>query len=139
MKIIGKWNRAAYLDEVLPLAGASHADVVRYGIDIPMRYAECYATLADGRNVRLRNSRNFLGWSDSHLSRRLLFRSGGRHIVLDANARRRAACNLGATEKFIACDGSLLTLGPRNRGRVADRAQRLDLSVLRGAVFMPST
>ena len=39
------------LDQRLPLRNASHADVEHYGVDIPMRYSECYAKLKDGRIV----------------------------------------------------------------------------------------
>ena len=66
------------LDRILPLRNASHSDVEHYGVDIPMRYSECYARLIDGRVVRLRNSRQFVGWAGMNGSRRLLFADGNR-------------------------------------------------------------
>jgi len=55
-------RRAAFLDRAIPLNGASHADVVEYSVDTPMRYTECFARLADGRDVRFKDSRQFLAW-----------------------------------------------------------------------------
>ena len=49
-------TKTGFLDRMLPLNGASHAEAVDYAIVIPMRYAECVAILADGRQVRLREA-----------------------------------------------------------------------------------
>ena len=46
-------NTTKILDSLIPLRNASHADVVEYRVEIPMRYAECYAILTDGRRARL--------------------------------------------------------------------------------------
>mgnify|MGYP001824429162 FL=1 len=56
------------LDDAIPLQGASHADVCEYVVEIPMRYAECFALLNDGRKVGLKNPRQFVGWSRHDLS-----------------------------------------------------------------------
>ena len=53
---------AQYLDNLVPLNGASHGDVIDYTVTIPMRYAEVRARLANGSTARLANSRQFLGW-----------------------------------------------------------------------------
>lgn len=75
-----------YLDGVIPLNGVSHADVVRYDVDIPMRYAECYATLANGRKARMLDSSQFIGWSEDNGERAYIFRSGRRRIEIRTNA-----------------------------------------------------
>jgi len=106
-----KQNRmAAYLDQAVPLKGASHADVVSYAVDIPMRYAECYAVLANGNRVRLQNARQFMGWSGPEGERTLLFRNNGRRIVIDTCPEResRRSGHLDGVRKFIARDGGLL-------------------------------
>lgn len=77
------------LDRLIPLAAGSHADVVRYGIDIPMRYAECYAELADGSVTRLRHRGQLLGWSGPAHRLRLWLKAGDRAIRIRTNARRR--------------------------------------------------
>ena len=99
-------ERAEILDKEIPLKGASHADVVGYGIDIPLRYTECFARLADGSKVRFRNRRQFVGWSGDEESRSFLFQNGSRRPVIDAPgiAEQRR------TRKFIARDGSLMYL-----------------------------
>jgi hypothetical protein len=113
------------LDEAIPLQGASHADAVEYLVEIPMRYAECFALLADGRKVALRNPRRFVGWSAHDRDRSLLFRSHGKHyevaveaalrgqspgcirtVFLESRSERRSSL----ARKFIGIDGDLVIL-----------------------------
>lgn len=113
------------LDEAIPLDGASHADVVEYSVEIPMRYAECFALLQDGRKVGLRHPRRFKGWSQHSRNRSLLFRSNGKHfevaveerlrgkapgcireVFLEARSERRSSL----ARKFIGVDGDLMIL-----------------------------
>ena len=54
---------AAFLDQSVPLRGASHAEVTRYSVEVPMRYSECFAILTDGTKVPLANKRQFLAWA----------------------------------------------------------------------------
>ena len=74
-----------YLDRVIPLDGASHAEVLKYTVEIPMRYAICFAILADGRKVKLRDYRKFLGWSGWGKQRSYLFRSDDQYIEVRTN------------------------------------------------------
>jgi len=71
------------LDDLIPLRDASHTDVVEYSVEVPYRYAECYALLQDGRKVSLLEPRKFVGWSSHKPSRTLLFRVNGAHLELD--------------------------------------------------------
>ena len=118
-------NTARILDELIPLRGASHADVVEYLVEIPMRYAECHALLADGRKVRLVDSRKFLGWSSHDSRRSLLFHNNDitLEVEVDNEAAQKdkstvrsinlqAAIRNGASrvKKFIGIDGGLLIL-----------------------------
>lgn len=73
-------EKAAYLDRVIPLDGASHFEVENYTIEIPMRYANCFAILTDGRKVRLKDNRQFVGWSGWERKRSYLFRRDGQYI-----------------------------------------------------------
>ncbi len=94
---------------MLPLREASHAQVEHYGVDIPMRYSECYAKLVDGRIVRLRNSRQFIGWTGMNGSRCLLFADGDQQIELRRSVDRGFEINKPERGcKFVARDGSLL-------------------------------
>jgi len=118
-------NTARILDSLIPLRDVSHADVVEYRIDIPMRYAECYAVMADGSKVRFANPRKFLGWSSRDARRSLLFRNND--ITLEVEIDNRAAEKANSTvrsinlqaamrqganriKKFIGIDGDQLIL-----------------------------
>ena len=76
-------DAVSLLDDLIPLRGASHNDVLEYSVEIPFRYAECYALLQDGRKVSLVEPRKFVGWSSYNPSRTLLFRVNGAHLELD--------------------------------------------------------
>ena len=118
-------DMVSLLDEAIPLKGASHADVLEYSVEIPMRYAECFALLADGRKVGLQDPRKFKGWSQHSPNRSLLFRSNGKHfevaveerlrgkapgcireVYLEARSERRSSL----ARKFIGVDGDLVIL-----------------------------
>ena len=114
-------SKVDLLDNAIPLQSSSHADVVEYCVEAPMRYAECVALLTDGRKVRLRNPCQFVGWSGDSL----LFNSNGQHIemAVDSDSDRRAAPAIrvvfheDASErrksfarKFIGIDGDLVNL-----------------------------
>src|SRR5210317_1531778 len=81
-------NTARILAELIPLKHGSHADVVEYRVEIPMRYAECHAILADGSRVAFRNPRRFLGWSSHDARRSLRFRNNDitLEVEVDNNA-----------------------------------------------------
>ena len=118
-------NMVGVLDDAIPLQGASHADVVEYVVETPMRYAECFALLSDGRKVGLQDPRGFVGWSRHDRDRSLLFRSRGKHyevvveasllgqvpgcirqVFLEAGSERRSSL----ARKFIGIDGNLVVL-----------------------------
>jgi len=130
----GENRRAIFLDRTIPLDGASHAEVVEYSVDVPLRYAQCFARLADGRTVRLRDASQFLAWSGWEGKRSFLFQSGRRRIEIQTDARDRigniqsgnvfgviswlflmigmndAPVYNHAARKFIARDGSQLVI-----------------------------
>lgn len=114
------------LDQAIPLqGGASHADVLEYSVEIPMRYAECVATLKDGRKVGLKQPGKFEGWSSHEPRRSLLFRYGDAHLEIEVGRRAAtpgpgnirnvtkldsASRQLTAVRKFIGIDGALVLL-----------------------------
>jgi malate synthase len=74
-----------FLDRIIPLDGASHADVVSYSVEIPTRYASCFAILLDGSKARLKDSSKFIGWSGWGVQRSYLFRDNDLHIELQTD------------------------------------------------------
>ena len=103
-----------YLDHVIPLKDASHADAVGYTIEIPMRYAECFAVLRDGRKVPLADRRRFIGWSGEPGKRSFLFRKNLLHIELRTDngltgsaqgpGRRRHRPRIGRAHRWLRRD-----------------------------------
>ena len=113
------------LDRMIPLKGASHADVVEYSVEIPMRYAEFVAVLKDGRKIGLQDPGAFAGWSSHSPRRSLLFRYGESHLEIEVGRRQAtqapgnirnvilleaAKRQLTAVRKFIGIDGALVLL-----------------------------
>lgn len=101
---------AAHLDAKLPLAGASHADVERYFIETPMRYTQCFARLADGRIVRFRDSRQFVGWSGDEQERSYLFSCTDCRVVINTVENGYQIEDPGratGVRKFVGRDGAL--------------------------------
>jgi hypothetical protein len=82
-----------FLDRILPLESASHADAVSYTVEIPTRYAKCFAILKDGRKVELRNCRLFVGWLGWNHKRSFLFRTHGLQIEIQTDAEHPACRN----------------------------------------------
>ena len=82
---------SSLLDRFIPLRNASHSDVLRYSIEIPMRYCECSAVLADGRTASLLNPRACVGWSCRGRDRFYLFRSGDGLVELRSHAEQDSA------------------------------------------------
>lgn len=129
-----------FLDRILPLERASHADVVAYTVEIPTRYAKCFAVLKDGSKVALRNCRLFVGWLGWNHKRSFLFRTNGLQVEIQTDTDHPACRNAPGKvlqviaeahndasageyastagqqlpRKFIAIDGSQIVLAGRH-------------------------
>jgi hypothetical protein len=102
--------RARFLDLALPLAGASHAQVVNYGVHTPMRYTECFAVLEDGRRVPFRDRGQFVAWARDGNEKCFLFRGRYGRLELRVPGSRRTHLSLSraGTRKFVLRDGARL-------------------------------
>ena len=78
-----------FLDRIIPLEDASHANVVRYTVEIPTRYARCFAEMTDGHKVPFVKLRKFIGWSGRANKRSFLFRNHGLHIEIQTDSEHR--------------------------------------------------
>ena len=128
-------GHANLLDKIIPLRGASHADVVEYATDSPMRYTECFARLADGREVRFRNPRHFTGWAESSNTLTLLFTGSDRHVELSIDRSGARGVNTvthwrisdkkpnGHARYFFGKDGSQIVLELADRLSVVPTRQ----------------
>jgi hypothetical protein len=136
-----------FLDRVIPRDGASHAEVERYTVESPMRYATCFAVLANGKKVGLKNRRKFLGWSGWQAKRSYLFKSGELLIEVRTNpdklslrgvpgyicevtlrdpvpadqfARANGKARKAEIRKFIARDGDQILLSAKPRIKLSE-------------------
>ena len=124
---------ASFLDSNIPLRNASHADVVSYSVETVWRKAECIATLANGRKVKLHDTWQFIGYTGHDPVRFLLFQCSDRHIEVQIDTRRAVVAvgrnqRAGAFRDWIErCWGPLATSflnelgGQPMQARAADR------------------
>jgi len=96
---------AKYLDEIAPLQGASHSEVVDYSVTVPFFYAELRARLANGRWARLADASQFLGWFGYGPNPTLLLDCGGQRVAVDTGTGSSPA-----QDTFIARDGGQIPL-----------------------------
>ena len=105
MTRVERKQAAKFLDEVIPLLGASHTEVIDYLVSVPMRYAEVKARLANGRTARLANAKQFLGWRGYGSNPTMLFACGDRRVVVDTGRQQDLS-----NDTFIARDGGEVAL-----------------------------
>ncbi len=79
---------ASFLDSNIPLKDASHTDVVSYSVETIWHKAECIATLACGRRVKLHDAWQFIGYTGHNPARFMLFLCSGRHVEVQIDTRR---------------------------------------------------
>lgn len=102
--------RARFLDLALPLAGASHAQVVDYDVHTPLRYTECFAILEDGRRVPFRERGQFVAWARDGNDKSFLFhgRYGRLELRVPGSRRTRLPQSRAGTRQFVLRDGARL-------------------------------
>lgn len=114
-------RHSTFLDAAVPLRAGSHKDVVRYIVEIPMRFAECFALLKDGRKVPLANKRSFVAWSGRDSQRSLMFEAHGLRIetVIDPSDREAGSAPgyVASIDIQPAGSGTTASRPPRNRQR----------------------
>lgn len=121
------------LDSILPLSSGSHSSVVEYVVEIPTRYAKCFARLDDGRKVGLRDTRQFTGWSGWQRRRSLLFVAGGLRIEVRTDPDDPAGCDAPGNicGLYIESDGSKSSMSrvTANNSSDADKPSASQLRV----------
>ena len=128
------------LDRLIPLVSASHSEVTRLGIDIPTRYAECFAITSRGETARLRNRRQLLGWSMGAQKRDYFFTCDEKVIRIRTDSSRlRQVRRADLWDAFAVCealsgkDPKVAALGPDVNKLVAPDGSLLFISQLQPA------
>ncbi len=101
---------AAYLDEAFPLAGASHADVVKYSVDRIEGQAQLSMETAGGKAAHLADKNAFAGYASDGEKLRILLVHNGLHmeLVIDRGDRIGKAHNAGLVD--IVVEAALSTI-----------------------------
>ncbi|MEM9208706.1 MAG: malate synthase G [Pseudomonadota bacterium] len=73
---------AAFLDQALPLADGSHADVTRYAIELRRGDAMVSMRLSDGTQTGLKHPGQFVGSAQRVNQQVILFRNNGLHVEI---------------------------------------------------------
>ena len=71
-----------FIDKVIPIKNASHSEVNNYFVEFYNDEYVLNAILKDGGKSQLKNSQQFIGWSDKDKSQSLLFKNNNLHIEL---------------------------------------------------------
>jgi len=71
-----------FLDKAIPIKNAKYADIDTYFIDHSQDEGILNFILTDGTNVHLKNSSQFIGWSQKQNTQTLLFKNNNLHIEL---------------------------------------------------------
>jgi len=99
-----------FLDRTIPLIGASHAEVVSYSVAIPMRYAECFGVLSDGRKASFADKRKFVGWSGYGDDQSLLFCNNGLHIEIQTDPGHPVGKDAPGNIKDVVLESAITTI-----------------------------
>ncbi len=125
-------RHTAFLDAALPLRTGSHGDVVKYCVDVPMRFAECFAILQDGRRVPLANKRSFVAWTGRAPRCAMLFEVHGLRIEARIDPSDQVASE--APGNIASIDVQPIKRGARLADRQGLAGERRFIA-LDGAVF----
>ena len=102
---------AAFLDQVVPLDGASHSEVRLYAIGSGANGNSLRAVLADGRNIGLANSAQFCGHAgDEGEPAALLLRHNGLHIELQIDRGHNVGSAHPAGMKDVILESAVTTI-----------------------------
>ena len=98
---------SAMLDEMVPLASASHSEVVQYAVD----ESGLIATLASGETDRLRQPEHYVGFKgDRAAPDSLLLKNNGLHIELQVDPNHHVGAAHPASVKDVIMESALTTI-----------------------------
>jgi malate synthase len=100
----------AFLDEAVPLEGASHADVVAYAIGEGSRIRHLRAILNDGNSTGLADPDQFVGFVDEDDPSVVLLRNHGLHVEIQIDRRHPVGAVHTAGVKDVVLEAALTTI-----------------------------
>ncbi len=102
---------AAYLDEAVPLDGASHSDVTTYAIGAGQDgQRELRAILADGGNTGLADASQFVGFVDESDPSAILLKHNGLHIEIQIDRNHPVGSANPSGVKDVLLESALTTI-----------------------------
>jgi len=102
---------AELLDEIAPLAGASHADVVAYGIGEGNGGAQLRAMLAEGGNTGLEDPQQFAGYVGDDEPSAVLLRRNGLHLEIQIDRDDPVGSAHAAGVKDVLMESAVMSGG----------------------------
>ena len=98
---------SAMLDEMVPLASASHSEVVQYAVD----ESGLIATLSSGETDRLRQPEHYVGFKGDRAGPdSLLLKNNGLHIELQVDPNHHVGAAHPASVKDVIMESALTTI-----------------------------
>jgi malate synthase len=101
---------AQFLDDAVPLAGASHRDVVAYGIGEGDGGRQLRAILDDGGNTGLADPDQFVGFVGEHDPSVVLLRNNGLHVEIQIDPRHPVGAVHPAGVKDVVLESAITTI-----------------------------
>jgi malate synthase len=101
---------AEFLDQAVPLAGASHRDVMAYGIGAGAGLRQLRAILTDGNNTGLADPAQFVGFVDEDDPSVILLRNNGLHIEIQIDRSHPVGAAHPAGVKDVVLESALTTI-----------------------------
>ncbi len=101
---------AELLDEIAPLEGARHADVVAYGIGEAGGDRQLRAVLGDGGNTGLDDPDQFVGFVGDHEPSAVLLRNNGLHVEIQIDRNDPVGAAHAAGVKDVLMESAITTI-----------------------------
>ncbi len=101
---------AAVLDEVTPLASASHRDVTAYRVESVADGFDLVATLADGSRARLAEPAQFVGFNGEGDASAVLLKHNGLHIEIQVDREHPVGAAHAAGVKDVLLESAVTVI-----------------------------
>ncbi|MBX3707815.1 MAG: malate synthase G [Pseudomonadales bacterium] len=101
---------AEFLDQAVPLDGASHRDVLAYGIGESNGIRQLRAILNDGNNTGLADPEQFVGFVNEDAPSAILLRHNGLHVEIQIDAKHPVGAAHPAGVKDVVLEAAITTI-----------------------------